>query len=133
MIWIRNILKIFIILIIILVIVFTIFYFFPIGNKLANGVNQRNIAFLKIGMKKEEVIEILGMPLSQHETLSSHKVFVYGKSGFLTGTDMHILFKNKHMYLIYIGFWGASFYYCAENNCPKIGEPFHYNWFVPKI
>ena len=93
---------------------------------MAKGVNQRKIASLRLGMTKNEVIQVLGIPLSQRD-----RVLVYGKSGFLTGADMKIIFKNNQLDLVYIGFWDASFYYCDKDFC-RAGEPFYYNWFIPK-
>jgi hypothetical protein len=111
-----------------------IFYFFPIGNELSIGINQKSIASLKIGMNQKEVLAILGKPLhikKPHKEEFSWEVFIYGRSGFLTGTDMNINFEDNKANLIYIGFMDASFYYCSKDIC-RVGEPFYYNWFIPK-
>jgi len=135
----KKIIKISIILIFLFVILFITLWFFPIGNQLSKGVNQKAIASLKLGMSKKEVLSILGDPLFKEKTTTKGikkgfniDLFKYGKSGFIAGTDMDLVFENNHLNLIYIGFMDASFYYCSEGNCPGIGEALHYNWFIPR-
>ena len=136
---IKKIIKISLILIILFFILFTTLWFFPINNQLSKGVNQKAIASLKLGMSKKEVLSILGEPLFKEKTTTKGikkgfniNIFNYGESGFIAGTDMNVVFEDNHMTSVYIGFMGASFYYCSERNCRGIGEPFHYDWFIPK-
>jgi len=113
---------------------FVIFHFFPVGNELAKGINQKSIASLKMGMTQKEVLSILGKPINikkDNRQTFYYEIFIYGRSGFLSGTDMNTVFRNNQLERIYIGFWGASFYYCDKDIC-RAGEPFYYNWFIPK-
>jgi len=111
------------------------FVFFPVGDKLAQEVNQKNILSLKIGMSEYEVISILGEPISIPVRYTKGIKTVqlkYGESGILGfGADMDIILEDDRMQKVIIAFWDASFYYCSKEIC-RISEPFWFNWYIPK-
>ena len=121
---------------VLLLTIFMFFVFFPVGDKLAQGVNQKNILSLKIGMSEHEVISILGEPISIPVRYTKGIKTVqlkYGESGILGfGADIDIILEDNKMNKVIIAFWDASFYYCSDDTCPGIGEPFWFNWYIPK-
>ena len=125
-----------ILLVMVLYIVWSLIFLFPIGNKLAEGVNQKNILALKIGMNEHNIIKILGSPLVKEvELINNNKyiTLIYGISGLLgAGTEVEVILKDGKTNLIILEFLDASFYYCSEDICPGIGEPFWFNWYIPK-
>ena len=91
--------------------------YFPVGAKIAHGITKEKILSLKIGMDKNQVMNILGDPLYLDNTTGGNYL-VYATPGFLgAGVEINLKINNNLLYGIYIEESDLPIYYCDQEKC----------------
>ncbi len=100
-----------------------LFFYFPIGEKVASGITKEKIMSLKIGMNRSDVIDILGAPIST-ENSSSGVFLIYATPGLLgAGIEINLKINGNRLSGIYIEESDLGIYLCDRNKCPGIIQP----------
>jgi len=126
----------FILLLLIIYIIIIFFYFFPFGSKIAEGVNQRSISLLKIGMDEGKVIQILGEPFSRKISEDNNGYRLnYTTLSFVgtDGTQVYLYIENRKLTTIVMkDFSDYGFFFCDERKCPVFINQKYYDEYIPK-
>lgn len=104
----------------------TILYFPLIGSKTASGLTKEKILSLKLDMKKDEVINILGAPVKTANEDSDGYTLFYATSGLYgLGYEFYLNFIDNKLAGIFIELDDIWIYYCYRQNCQGINKPYN--------
>jgi len=115
-------------------------YSFSIGNTIAKSINKNKILSLQIGMSEDNVIKLLGNPLSikkyskkEYPNYGEFKVLIYATPGlFDGGIEINLIIQDNKLKDISLDNYDVSFYLCNKENCPKIINDKIFNHWIPK-
>lgn len=116
---------IFILCISICAFIFTTILYFPlIGSKTASGLTKEEILSLKLDMKKDEVINILGAPVKTVNEDSDEYTHFYATPGLYgLGHEFYLDFIDNKLVGIIIELDDFLIYSCNKYECPGIIKP----------
>ena len=112
----------------------TILYFPLIGSKTASGLTKEKILSLKLDMKKNEVINILGEPVKTANEDSDGYTLFYATSGLYgLGYEFYLNFIDNKLAGIFIELDDIWIYYCYRQNCQGINKPYNDMYTLEKF
>jgi hypothetical protein len=93
-----------------------LFYCFPVGSKIADGVNKENLLALELGISESEVEKMLGPPLFKRAYPDND--LIYATPGFLgAGWEITVEIVDSKLFGVYVEKADLTVYYCNKNNC----------------
>ncbi len=108
-------------------------FYFPVGEKVANGITREKILSLRIGMDKSDIINILGFPINTYKS-SSGDYLIYATPGLLgAGFEINVKIDQNKLVGIYIEESDLGVYFCDKNKCPGILKPDKFNKLISGI